>query len=147
VTTRAPRVTAETKEAAIFAALAGGVESQSAIAVRLGVSREHVSRSAAKHRAILDAEAAKTKQAAIDGPSKARRDAADATPECIAYARAVVNGTEDLSDPAVVNVRLAAARLLLDRGGVPAKTDLSHTLDVTPEKLERVMTMARLLAS
>jgi transposase-like protein len=140
-------VTKPVRDAAIYAALSTGAETHEAIARRLNVSRQTVSRCAVEHRADLDAEAAKTKQAAIAGPVRARALAEESTPEAIEYARGVMNGTEDLSDVAVVNVRLAAAKMLLDRGGVPARADLSHTVDVTPEKLERVMAMARLLAS
>jgi hypothetical protein len=143
VTTRSPRVTAGTKEAMVFAALAGGVESQSAIAVRLGLSREHVSRLAAKHRATLDAEAAKTKQAAIDGPARARQMAADATPRAIEVLLELMDpdGSGEDVDRSDGNVRLAAAKTLLDRGGVPVRTAIEATVSADPERLARLAAM------
>jgi hypothetical protein len=146
VTTRALRVTTKTKEAIVFAALAGGVETQGAIAERLGLSRERVSRMAAKHRAALDAEAAKTKQAALAGPMLARQKALEATPEAIDTMIEIMRAKDGLGDPINTDaapVRLAAAKAICDRGGVPARTEIDATVGADPIRLARLAAMLR----
>jgi ParB-like chromosome segregation protein Spo0J len=128
--------TKSTKDAAIYAALAAGAETHQAIADRLGCSRVHVSRVAAEHRADLDAAASLTMKAAIDGPAKARQMASDATPRAIEVAIEIMDA--DPADPSAANVRLAAAKTVMDRGGVPVRTEIDATISADPERLARL---------
>lgn len=119
--------TKQVRDALIMAALASGTETQDQIARRLGFSRQHVSKIANEHRAEIEAEAAKTKEAAIVGPARARQMAADATPRAIEVLVELMDG--DSSGDEKGNgkdgpTRIAAAKTILDRGGVPARTDV-----------------------
>ncbi len=132
-------VTMGVRDAAIFAALASGCETHQAIADRLGLSREHVSRAAAKHRKAIEAEAAKTMQAAVDGPAQARQKAADATPRAIGTMIEIMDGDGAPGDA----VRLAAAKALCDRGGVPVRSEIDAAIATDPDRLIRLRAMLR----
>ncbi len=138
VNARLPRVTAATQEAAIFAALATGTETHEAIAARMGCSRVHVSRVAGRMRGEIEAEASKTKQAAIDGPVLARQRAADAMPEAV---DAIIDIMRK-GDPEDA-VRLAAAKTLCDRGGVPVRSEIDAAIATDPDRLIRLRAMLR----
>jgi hypothetical protein len=121
---RGQNVAKSIRDATIFAALAAGDSTHEQIAERLGVSRQHVSRVAVSHRDELEAEAAKTKAAAIVGPDLARKRARDAAPEAVDKIVAVMR--EEV-DPSMAGHVLAAAKTLLDRAGVPAEAKASVT--------------------
>lgn len=105
-------------EADVFARLAKR-ESHEAIAAALDVSRQHVTRIAAKFRARLEQQAEATKEAAIDGALEARRIAREAAPEIM---QALVDQALDADLPPAE--RRAAAVAVLDRGGAHPKADL-----------------------
>ncbi len=139
MTKRSQSVTKQPRDAAIFAALASGAETHQAIADRMGLSREKVSRVASEHREAIVAEAAKTKQAAIDGPAQARQKAADATPRAIGTMIEIMDGDGAPGDA----VRLAAAKALCDRGGVPVRSEIDAAIATDPDRLIRLRAMLR----
>lgn len=137
MTKRSQSVTKGVRDAAIFAALATGAETHQQIADRMGCSREHVSHVARDHRERIEAATESTMQAAIDGPARARQMAADATPRAVEVLLELMDGDTN-GDGAI---RIAAAKTLLDRGGVPVRTAIEATVAADPERLARLAAM------
>ena len=114
-------------EADVFARLSKR-EAHADIAEALKVSREHVTRIAAKFREQLIEAAEATKAAAVDAVMDARQLARDAAPEAV---RCLVTEMREADASAD---RRAAAIALLDRAGVTAKQDVALKVDLlTPE--------------
>jgi hypothetical protein len=98
------------------------------VAKACGVERTIVSRWAAEVRDEANARVTETMAGAVDGAAKARAAASSATPEAIDV---VVEIMRNIDAGPGDNVRLAAAKTILDRGGVPVRTDVDIASNVS----------------
>ena len=119
------------------------------VAEALGVARKTVDNWRSVHGDTIleaaDVRLAGVIEAVADGAAKARALLVAAAPRAAETALLVLDAEE--GDPQMLAVRLRAAALVLDRGGVPVLTKVEHSgeavSDATLERLKAALAAAR----